>query len=165
MVCRKRGIPVASATLRFVRCHMRARLRDYCNGSVVLSRFLPAKRRENMNQIKIASPPDLVRGLIQKVFHAGSAGGRWAEQGLWPDMLQEHAISERLPGPILPYPLLAVQGATVFRAGLLRRGASFTVACLPFSPPSLPTYCHPRFYASPGPRWRRSERRRSESDI
>ena len=61
-----------------------------------------------------------------------------------------------------PYPLLAVQGATVFRAGLLRRGASFTVACLPFSPPSLPTYCHPRFYASPGPRWRRSERRKSE---
>ena len=63
------------------------------------------------------------------------------------------------------HPSLAVQGATVLRAGLFRRGASFTVACLHFSPPSLPTYCHPRFYASPGPRWRRSERRRSESDI
>ena len=62
-------------------------------------------------------------------------------------------------------PSLSVQGATVLRVGLFRRGASFTIACLPFSPLYLRTHHHLHFHASIGPRWIESERRRSESDI
>ena len=51
-----------------------------------------------------------------------------------------------------PHPSLAAQGATVLRAGLFRRGASFTIACLPFSPLSRRTHRHLNCHASTGPR-------------
>ena len=55
----------------------------------------------NAKQTKIASPPDLARRRTQEATHAGSAGGRQAEQGRWPDTLLEHAVNKGLPGMCL----------------------------------------------------------------
>ena len=100
MEFRKRGTSVASATSKFACCRMCARLQDHCDGSVLSSRLLPARRRKKKTQSrqKNASPPDLTRRRTQEATHAGSAGGRQAEQGRWPGTLLEHAINKGLPG-------------------------------------------------------------------
>ena len=62
-----------------------------------------------------------------------------------------------------PHPSLAAQGATVLRAGLFRRGASppSPVFFLSLSPCA---HRHLHCHASAGPRWRKIERRRSETE-
>ena len=159
MECRKRSTPVASATSKFACRRMCARPQDHCDGSVLSSRLLPArKERKTQSRQKLPLLPTSPEGAhkrppMQGVLAAGRQNRPLVRQapGAW-----HHQGTSR------PHPSLAVQGATVLRAGLFRRGASFTIACLPFSPLSLRTHRHLHCHASTGPRWRKSERRRSE---
>ena len=162
MECRKRGTPTASATSKFACCRMCMRLQDHCDGSVLSSRLLPARKKEKHKADRncLSSRPRL------KAHTRGHPCREcWRQAGRTRPLVRHAPGACHQQGTSRLHPSLAVQGATVLRAGLFRRGASFTIACLPFSPLSLRTHRHLHCHASTGPRWRKSERRRSESDI
>ena len=77
MECRKRGTSVASATSRFACCRMCARLQDHCDGSVLSSRLLPArKERKTQSKQKLPLLPTSPEGAhkrppMQGVLAAG----------------------------------------------------------------------------------------------
>ena len=77
MECRKRSIPVASATSKFACCRMCARPQGHCDGSVLSSRLLPAREeRKTQSRQKLPLLPTSPEGAhkrppMQGVLAAG----------------------------------------------------------------------------------------------
>ena len=156
---RKRGTSVASATSKFACCRMCARLQDHCDGRVSSNRLLPARKKKEKHE---ADKNCLSSGPRPKAHTRGHPCREcWRQAGRTRPLARHAPGACHQQGTSRLHPSLAVQ------AGLFRRGASFTIACLPFSPLSLRTHRHRHLHchASTGPRCRKSERRRSESDI
>ena len=97
----KRGTPVASATPKFACCRMCARLQDHCDGNVLSSCLLPArKKKEKHKTDRDASPPDLARRPHNRPPMQGVLA-KQAGQGRWSGTLQEHDTHKGHPGVIV----------------------------------------------------------------
>mgnify|MGYP005699187347 CR=1 FL=1 len=119
--CRKRGIPTASATSKFACCRMCMRLQDHCDGSVMSSRLLPARKKEKHR----ADRNCLSSRLRLKAHTRGHPCRECWRQACRARLLIRHAPGAcHQQGISRPHPSLAVQGATALRAGLFCRGAS-----------------------------------------
>ena len=78
MEFRKRGTSVVSATSKFACCRMCMRLQDHCDGSVLSSRLLPARRRKKETQSRQKLPllPTSPEGAHKRPPMQGVLAGR-----------------------------------------------------------------------------------------
>ena len=161
MEFRRRGTPVASATSNFMCCRMCARLQDHCDGRVSSNCLLPARKKKEKHKADkncLSSRPRL------KAHTRGHPCREcWRQAGRTRPLVRHAPGACHQQGISRPHPSLAVQGATVLRAGLFRCGASPLSPAF-FSPLSPRAHRYLHCHASASPRWRKSERRRSESD-